>query len=113
MKNIKQQSRIRRKVRVRGKIFGTAVRPRLSVFRSLKNISAQLIDDENSKTLVSANDKKVKGTRIEKAKEVGKSIAQKALENKIKECVFDKSSYLYHGRVKALAESARESGLKF
>jgi large subunit ribosomal protein L18 len=113
MKITKKKSKIRRKVRVRGKVFGTSKMPRLNVFRSLKYISAQLINDEKGITLVAADDKKLKGNNIEKAKEVGKQLAEKALDKKIKNCVFDKSSYKYHGRVKALAEGARGGGLKF
>ena len=113
LQKVKLAKRMRRKARVRAKIFGTAKRPRLSVFKSLKYVSVQLIDDEKGKTLVSANDKKLKGNKTEKAKDVGKLIAQKALDKKIKVCVFDKSGYKYHGRVKAVADGAREGGLKF
>ncbi len=110
---IKTQKHQRRKARVRAKIFGTSKIPRLSIFRSLKNISVQLIDDENNKTLASANDKNIKGSKTDRATEVGKLIANKAIEKNIKTCVFDKSGYKYHGRVKAIAESARKKGLKF
>jgi large subunit ribosomal protein L18 len=114
----KQQKKYRRHHRVRVKIFGTAQRPRLSVFRSAKHIYAQLIDDEKRETLVAASDLKLKKMRekrkkIEKAYEVGKLIAKKALEKKIEKVVFDRGGYKYHGRVKALAEGAREGGLKF
>jgi large subunit ribosomal protein L18 len=100
--------------RLRAKIIGTTKRPRLSVFKSNKFIYAQLIDDEKEKTLFSANDsKKRKGTKVESAKTVGKEIAKQAIENKIKKIVFDRSGYKYHGRIKALAEGARERGLEF
>lgn len=113
MKTKKQQSKFRRKIRVRGKVFGTSNTPRLSVFRSLNHISAQLINDDKGVTLVSADDKKLTGKNIANAQAVGKELAKKALDKKITKCVFDKSSYKYHGRVKALAEGAREGGLKF
>ncbi len=86
---------------------------RLTVFRSNKHLYAQIVDDGERKTLVSAGDQKLKGTKTEKAKEVGKLLAQKASEKKIKEVVFDRGRFKYHGRVKALAEGAREGGLKF
>jgi large subunit ribosomal protein L18 len=114
----KIEKRLRRKKRIRAKIFGTKDKPRLSVFRSAKHIYAQLIDDEKNKTLVSASDLELKKSRkklkkIEKAKEVGKLIAKKAQNLKIEKVVFDRGGYKYHGRVKALAEGAREGGLKF
>ncbi len=112
-KRIKRQ---RRAARIRAKIFGTAKSPRLSVFRSGRHIYAQLINDEKSKTLLSASDlelKKEKGKRIDSARAVGKLIAQKAREAKITAAIFDKGGFKYHGRVKALAEGAREGGLKF
>jgi|SRR6516225_10038919 large subunit ribosomal protein L18 len=104
--------------RIRHKMTGTSEKPRLSVFRSNSEIYVQLIDDENGKTLVSASsqDKDVKaqkGTRLEKSKLVGTAIAQKATGLGISAVVFDRSGYLYHGRVKALAEGAREGGLQF
>ena len=103
--------------RVRRRISGTAQRPRLSIFRSNKEIYCQLIDDVNGHTLAAAassdlSDKDGK-SRVEQAKEVGKLIAQKAMEQKIDKVVFDRGGYLYHGRVKALAEGAREGKLKF
>lgn len=110
----RQQQRLRRKARVNMK--GTAQRPRLSVFRSLKNISAQLVDDIAGKTLVSAAVKDIKdekGNKTEVANKVGKILAGKALEKGIKKVVFDRGSYKYHGRLKALAEGAREGGLEF
>lgn len=89
-------------------------KPRLIVYRSLKHIHAQLVDDTVSKTLVAASDLSIKkGKKTEKAREVGKLLAQKALEKNIKICVFDRSGYRYHGRVKQVAEGAREGGLQF
>ncbi len=120
---IKTNQRERRKARVRAKIFGTSQQPRLSVKRSLKHIYAQLIDDTLGRTLVSVSDREIKGLvknkekemglKIKTASAVGKLLAEKALAKKIKQCVFDKSYYKYHGRLKALAEGAREGGLKF
>lgn len=101
--------------RVRAKIFGTKEKPRLSVYRSLAGIYAQLIDDESGKTLAqaSAKDIKSKAKKTEVSKEVGKKLAEKALAAKITTCVFDRGGFAYHGRVKALAEGAREGGLQF
>lgn len=115
MTNNKLAQRVRRHTRVRAKISGTATRPRLMVVRTLTSNYAHLIDDESSKTLITVSDLKVKkgATKVEKAKEVGKELAKKALEMKIDTCVFDKNSYKYHGRVKAIADGAREGGLKF
>ena len=111
------KKRIRRHKRVRGKIFGTAQKPRLCVFRSLKNIYAQVIDDENGKTLASASslDKEFNqyGGNIEAAKLVGQAVAKAAMDKGITEVVFDRGGYIFHGRVEALAEGAREAGLKF
>lgn len=110
----KQILKERRHKRIRTKVSGTSDSPRLSVFRSLNHISAQIIDDVAGKTLVSAKDAEIKsGTKTEKAAEVGKLIAQKATEKGVKKVVFDKGSYKYHGRVKALADGAREGGLEF
>lgn len=113
----KTQRRNRIRHRVRKKIFGTAERPRLSVYRSNKGIMCQLIDDVKGVTLASASTKektwKGEGTKSDQAKEVGKLLAERALEKDINTVVFDRSGYLYHGRVKALAEGAREGGLKF
>ena len=113
----KKAMRLHRHVRVRGKISGTTERPRLNVFRSNANIYAQIIDDVNGVTLVAANtlEKDFEGTtgNIEAAKKVGQIVAQRALEKGINEVVFDRNGYLYHGRVAALAEGAREAGLKF
>ncbi len=112
----KLQRRNRIKNRIRKIISGTATKPRLSVFRSNKEISVQLIDDVNGKTLASSSSR-VKGmtkeSRLETAKAVGKSVAELAAKAGIENCAFDRSGYLYHGRVKALAEGAREGGLKF
>ena len=101
--------------RIRKTIKGTTNVPRLSVYRSNKAIYCQLIDDLTGVTLASANtgDTKVEGTKIEQAKSVGKVIADKAKEMNIETVVFDRSGYLYHGRVKAIADGARENGLKF
>ena len=108
--------RKRRHLRVRKKISGTPECPRLNVFRSNKNIHAQIIDDVNGKTLASANSVEMKlenGSNIEAAKKVGAEIAKRALEKNIENVVFDRGGYVYHGRVQALAEAAREAGLKF
>jgi large subunit ribosomal protein L18 len=103
-----------RKRRIRAKVFGTAERPRLAVFKSAKAIYAQIIDDTKGVTIVAANDLKTKkGTKTERAKAVGKNLAEAALAKKIEKVVFDRGGYLYHGRVKTLADGAREGGLKF
>ena len=111
------KQRLRRHKRIRAKIFGTAARPRLDVFRSNANIYAQIIDDENGVTLLSAStlEKEFEGYGGNKdaAKAVGTMIAKRALERGITEVVFDRGGYVYHGRVQALAEAAREGGLKF
>jgi len=116
-KRDKAAKRVARQKRVRAKVTGTEARPRLSVFRSLNNIYAQLIDDTKGVTIASAStlDKEVKtkASNIEAAKEVGTLIAKRAADNKIETVVFDRNGYLYHGKVKALAEAAREAGLKF
>ena len=114
-KNIqKNYQRMRRHNRIRAKISGTGSVPRLAVFRSARYITAQLIDDEKGITLVSATDlKEKKGTKLERAKAIGISIAQKAKEKKIASVVFDRGGFLYAGRVKALADAAREGGLTF
>ncbi len=110
----KDTLRKRRHAKIRAKLSGTAKRPRLVIFRSLKATYAHLIDDESGKTLVTVSDLKAKkGTKLEKAKAVGTDIAKKATELKVKTCVFDRNGYKYHGRVKAIAEGAREGGLKF
>ena len=111
------KARLHRHVRVRGKISGTAECPRLNVFRSLNNISAQLIDDVKGVTLVSASsvekDFGMNGGNKEAARKVGALIAERALKNGIENVVFDRGGYIYHGRVQELAEGAREGGLKF
>ena len=112
--NAKLEKRTRRHVRIRAKIFGTPEKPRLSVFKSNKHISVQLIDDENAKTLVSVHSREVKGkTMTEKAVLVGESIAEKAKARKIREVVFDRGGFIYTGNVKAVADGARKGGLKF
>ena len=118
MKNIKEIRRTKIKMRVRGSISkGTAARPRMSVFRSNKEIYVQLIDDINGNTLVSASSRSIEGAgsvaKIEQAKMVGKKVAEKAIAAGITSVVFDRNGYLYHGRVKSLADAAREGGLKF
>lgn len=104
-----------RKNRVRAKVFGTPKRPRLSISISNIHVSAQIIEDESKKTLVSATTvgKKIEGTMTEKAKVIGKEIALNAKKAKIKKVVFDRNGRLYHGRIKALAEAARAEGLEF
>ena len=116
-KQARSESRELRHKRVRTKISGTAERPRLSVFRSNTGIYVQIIDDVADKTLVSAStlDKEVKtkASNIEAAKEVGTLVAKRAIKAGIKTVVFDRGGYIYHGKVKALAEAAREAGLEF
>ena len=116
----RNDKRVKRHERVRKNLFGTPERPRLCVYRSNKNISAQVIDDVNGVTLVSASslDKELKGEvgyggNKEAAKTVGKMIAEKAMAKGIKKVVFDRGGYIYHGRVKELADGAREGGLEF
>ena len=113
----KNQARLKRHKRVRGKIQGTENRPRMNVFRSRSNIYAQIIDDVKGTTLVSASsvekDFKDYGGNKEAAKKVGQLIAKRALKKKIKDVVFDRGGYIFHGRVKELAEGAREGGLNF
>lgn len=102
------------KTRIRGKISGTVERPRMSVFRSNKAIYVQVIDDLSGTTLVAASSKGMtEGTKVEIAAKVGEEIAKKAVEKGIAEVVFDRNGYLYHGRVKSLADAARKGGLKF
>jgi large subunit ribosomal protein L18 len=112
-----RKARERRHRRVRGKVFGTAERPRLVVFRSNRGIEAQLVDDLEGKTLAAASwlqlKKGFKGSKTEQAAEVGKLLAQNAKQADVGMVVFDRGGYLYHGRVKALADAAREGGLKF
>jgi large subunit ribosomal protein L18 len=115
MATSKENRRTRIKKSIRSKISGTAEKPRLSVFRSNTSIYAQLIDDTAGKTLVSASSKEVdtKNANIEISKSVGQKLAEKATSNGISTVVFDRGGYLFHGKVKALAEGAREGGLKF
>ena len=112
---LRQKQRQRRHAKVRAKIVGTVKCPRLSVFRSNKGLYIQLIDDFQGKTLLSASSSeiKTKGTKLKLAGELGKLVAEKAKEKKINLVVFDRGSYKYHGRVKAVAEGARSGGLKF
>jgi len=106
--------RLRRKAKVRARMHWTAACPRLSVFRSNANIYAQLINDEDSKTLCSASDLKLdKGTKSENAAKVGEAIATLAKEQKVSKVVFDRNGFAYHGRVKTLADAARKAGLEF
>lgn len=117
----KKNSRSRAKIKIRKRIFGTSEKPRFSVYRSITNIYAQLIDDTTGTTLVSAsslekeieNELKSVKSKIERSKIVGSLIAKKAIEKNISGVVFDRNGFLYHGRVKAVAEGAREGGLKF
>lgn len=113
----KKKQREQRHRRIRAKVSGVKNRPRLSVFRSNRHLELQLIDDQAAKTLVGLNDGKIKSkekmTKIEKAKALGRLLAEKAAKQGIKRAVFDRGGYKYHGRVKAAAEGARESGLKF
>jgi len=110
----KQEKRIRLKAKIRSKINGTASCPRLSVFRSNKFIYAQIIDDSTGKTLLSASDIKTKkGTKSERAKEVGRSISALCLTAKISKVVFDRNGFKYTGRIKTVADEARAGGLKF
>lgn len=111
----KKEKRLFRHKRVRSKVFGTSKVPRLCVFRSNKHIYAQLIDDDKGIILALADDKKSKSKKgkVEIAKEIGKEIAKGALELKIEKVVFDRGGYKYHGRIKSVAEGAREGGLKF
>ncbi|HET9283054.1 MAG TPA: 50S ribosomal protein L18 [Candidatus Angelobacter sp.] len=114
------KDKVRRRVheRIRTRLSGTSERPRLNVYRSLNHIYAQVIDDTSGKTLASASTSgkksgKKTGGNVASAKEIGKTIAQRAKEKGIKKVVFDRGGYLYHGRIKALADAAREAGLEF
>jgi len=114
----KQVIRFKRKLRIRSRVEGTSERPRLSVFRSNKHVYVQLVDDLKGQTLVAAstNEEELRektGATIEGAKTLGNLVAKRALAKNISQVVFDRSGYLYHGRVKALADAAREGGLKF
>ena len=120
MSATKEKARKARHFRVRKKVAGTAESPRMNVFRSVKHIYAQVIDDRSGKTLVAASsiDKELKGKistggNIEAAKTVGSLVAKRALDQGVKKIVFDRGGYIYHGRIKALAEAAREGGLEF
>lgn len=119
MKNLKVKGRIKRSIRIRSKIEGTKDKPRLCVFRSSRFIYAQIIDDTAGKTLVAASERELKEkgeaklNKNNRAKLVGQLLVQKAVKQKISKVVFDRNGYKYHGRVKALAEGAREGGLKF
>lgn len=108
-----KESRIKKHKKIRRRIFGDDKRPRLSVFRSNQHISAQIIDDSKARTLVSTSDLKMSGTKLQKAYNVGKALADMALKNKIKTVVFDRGGFLYKGRVAELGRGAREGGLKF
>jgi len=108
--------RERRKLRVRGNVSGTAERPRLTIFRSNSHMYAQVIDDQNGTTIASASSLQMKlktGGNVASAKEIGKAVAERAIEKGVKKVVFDRGGYLYHGRIKALADAAREAGLEF
>ena len=110
----KQERRNKIKARIRGKVSGTAERPRMTVFRSNQQIYVQLVDDREGKTIVSASSKGMEGgTKTEIAAKVGQAIAEKALAAGVTTVVFDRNGYLFHGRVKSLADAARNGGLKF
>ncbi len=114
--SVKQVSRTKKKLRIRRKITGSTEKPRLSIFRSARHMYAQIIDDSKGVTLVSASTLDVdglKGSNKTSATGIGKEIAKRALAKNIKEVVFDRNGYLYHGRIKSLADGAREAGLKF
>src|SRR5579863_7895224 len=113
-----KRNEIRKRIhtRIREKLSGTAERPRLNVYRSLNHIYAQVIDDQKGETIVSASTLALKsktGGNIAAAKEIGKAIAERAVEKGVRRVVFDRGGYLYHGRIKALADAAREAGLEF
>lgn len=107
------EMRRRRHLRVRKKVSGTAERPRLVVYRSLKHIYAQLVDDATQRTLLTVTDGGLDGKKTERAREVGKRVAERAKEAGVKQVVFDRAGYRYHGRVQAVADGAREGGLEF
>ena len=112
----KNETRQRVHKRIRKSLMGTPERPRLNVYRSLNHIYAQVIDDESGRTLVSASSLAMKlktGGNVAAAREIGKTVAERAVEKGIKQVVFDRGGYLYHGRIKALADAAREAGLQF
>ncbi|HEX6314121.1 MAG TPA: 50S ribosomal protein L18 [Gemmatimonadaceae bacterium] len=107
------ERRRRRHMRVRNHLAGTGERPRLVVFRSLKHIAAQLVDDASRRTIMAVSDSGLEGTKTQRATEVGKRLAARAKESGVSKIVFDRAGYRYHGRVKALADGAREGGLEF
>ena len=109
----REEKRVRRHIRVRNVVTGTAERPRLVVFRSLKHITAQLVDDTQGRTLFTVTSSALTGTKTEKSAQVGKRVAERAKEAGITRVVFDRAGYQYHGRVKAVADAAREGGLEF
>jgi len=111
----RNNKRLHRAKRVRAKISGTATKPRLNIFRSLRSMSVQMIDDENHVTLVSANLGEIKAGKntVDSAKKLGELIAKKASKAGVTEAVFDRAGYKYHGKVKAIADGARDAGLKF
>jgi large subunit ribosomal protein L18 len=113
MPRTREEQRYRRHLRVRKKVSGTGERPRLVIFRSLKHIYAQLVDDVARRTIVTVGDRGLSGKKSERATEVGKSLAEKAKAAGISKVTFDRAGYRYHGRVKALADGAREGGLEF
>ena len=113
---VKQTARLKKKLRIRKKVAGDTAKPRLCIFRSAKHIYAQIIDDTKGTTIVSASTLDVdglKGANKESAQKIGETIAKRAMEKKIKSVVFDRNGYLYHGRVKSLADGARAAGLEF
>lgn len=112
MKITKKQGRLRRHARVRSKISGTAEMPRISVYRSNAHIYVQAIDDRTNKTIVGMSDKTLKGTKSERALELGKKIAETIMKSGIKSALFDRGGYKYHGRVQSVANGLREAGLK-
>lgn len=107
------ERRRRRHLRLRVRLAGTSARPRLVVFRSLKHIAAQLVDDQARRTILAVSDQGIDGTKTQRAAEVGKRLAARAKESGVSRVVFDRAGYRYHGRVKALADGAREGGLEF
>jgi len=109
----REEKRVRRHLRVRKKVEGTSERPRLVIFRSLKHIYAQLVDDGAGRTITTISSQKGEGKKSEKSVEVGRQIAARAKEQGITQVVFDRGGYRYHGRVKAVADGAREGGLEF
>lgn len=113
MNNLKYQQKARRQGRIRSQISGTATRPRLAVFRSLQCINAQLIDDQSGRTLVAVSDRKLKGTKTERAQVAGAELAAVAIKAGITTVVFDRGGNRYRGRVQAFAEGARTGGLQF